>query len=200
MRVVGYVLLAALGVLVLLLLAAVIRTLCMKEKTSDYTPHPDAAREREYAEKLSRMVAYETVSHPDDPELEKFRGREMLSNAESFLASSKKVGPLHVFTGVVPVDTPDNLRKIGDFLRDKDESIVAVLAAVHDGKITFHSVCGKAAVAAGVRAGDIIRSVTAICGGKGGGKPDSAMGGGSDPLKVDDALASVDDFVSEKLG
>ena len=74
MRVVGYVLLAALGVLVLLLLAAVIRTLCMKKKTSDYTPHPDAAREREYAEKLSRMVAYETVSHPDDPELEQFRG------------------------------------------------------------------------------------------------------------------------------
>ena len=71
MRVVGYVLLAVLGVLVLLLLAAVIRTLCMKKKTSDYTPHPDAAREREYAEKLSRMVAYETVSHPDDPELEK---------------------------------------------------------------------------------------------------------------------------------
>lgn len=74
MRVVGYVLLAALGVLVLLLLAAVIRTLCNEKKTSDYTPHPDAAREREYAEKLSRMVAYETVSHPDDPKLEKFRG------------------------------------------------------------------------------------------------------------------------------
>ncbi len=132
-------------------------------------------------------------------ELEKFRGREMLSNAESFLASSKKVGSLHVFTGVVPVDTPDNLRRIGDFLRDKDESIVAVLAAVRDGKITFHSVCGKAAVAAGVRAGDIIRSVTAICGGKGGGKPDSAMGGGTDMLKLDDALATVDDFVAGKL-
>ena len=132
-------------------------------------------------------------------ELEKFRGREMLSNAESFLASSKKVGSLRVFTGVVPVDTPDNLRKIGDFLRDKDENIVAVLAAVRDGKITFHSVCGKAAVAAGVRAGDIIRSVTAICGGKGGGKPDSAMGGGTDTLKLDDALATVDDFVASKL-
>lgn len=74
MRIVGYVLLAALGVLALLLLCAVVRTLCMKKKTSDYVPHPDAAREREYAEKLSRMVAYETVSHPDDPELEKFRG------------------------------------------------------------------------------------------------------------------------------
>ena len=73
MKIIGYLLLTALGVLVLLLLAAVIRTLCMKKKTSDYTPHPDPAREREYAEKLSRMVAYETVSHPDDPELGKFR-------------------------------------------------------------------------------------------------------------------------------
>jgi len=150
-------------------------------------------------ELLTRAEARTSEIRELRSELEKFRGREMLSNAESFLASSKKVGPLHVFTGVVPVDTPDNLRKIGDFLRDKDESIVAVLAAVRDGKITFHSVCGKAAVAAGVRAGDIIRSVTAICGGKGGGKPDSAMGGGADTLKLDDALATVDDFVAGKL-
>ena len=56
------------------------------------------------------------------------------------------------------------------------------------------------AIARGVKAGDIIRNIAPIVGGKGGGKPDSAMGGGSDPLKVDDALASVDDFVSEKLG
>ena len=45
-----------------------------------------------------------------------------------------------------------------------------------------------------------MKSVSAVCGGKGGGKPDSAMGGGTDLLKVDDALATVDDFVSSKLG
>ncbi len=132
-------------------------------------------------------------------EIEKFRGKELISSAESFLASAKSVGPFHVFTGTVPAENPDVLRKIGDFLRDKDENIVAVLANVRDGKITFHSVCGKAAVAAGIRAGDIIRSVTAICGGKGGGKPDSAMGGGSDVMKLDNALATVDDFVSSKI-
>ena len=132
-------------------------------------------------------------------EIEKFRGKELISSAESFLAGAKSVGPFHVFTGTVPAENPDVLRKIGDFLRDKDENIVAVLANVKDGKITFHSVCGKAAVAAGIRAGDIIRSVTAICGGKGGGKPDSAMGGGSDVMKLDNALATVDDFVSGKI-
>ena len=51
-----------------------------------------------------------------------------------------------------------------------------------------------------VKAGDIIKAIAPICGGKGGGKPDSAMGGGTDLLKVDDALATVDDFVSSKLG
>ena len=51
-----------------------------------------------------------------------------------------------------------------------------------------------------VKAGDIIKQVSAIAGGSGGGKPDSAMGGGKDMLKLDDALASVDDFVAVKLG
>ena len=55
-------------------------------------------------------------------------------------------------------------------------------------------------MARGVKAGDLVRTVSAVCGGKGGGKLDSAMGGGTDLLKVDDALATVDDFVSAKLG
>ena len=55
-------------------------------------------------------------------------------------------------------------------------------------------------MAKGIKAGDLVKSVSAVCGGKGGGKPDSAMGGGTDLLKVDDALATVDDFVSSKLG
>ena len=55
-------------------------------------------------------------------------------------------------------------------------------------------------MARGLKAGEIIKAVTAVCGGKGGGKPDSAMGGGSDVSKLDNALACVDDFVSQKLG
>ena len=78
--------------------------------------------------------------------------------------------------------------------------MVAVLASINGEKISFLAVCGKEAVARGVKAGELVKTVCAVCGGKGGGKPDSAMGGGSDLLKLDDALASVDDFVSSKLG
>ena len=52
----------------------------------------------------------------------------------------------------------------------------------------------------GVKAGDRIKQVTAMPGGKGGGKPDFAMGGGKDMLMLDNALAMVDNFVAMKLG
>ena len=74
-----------------------------------------------------------------------------------------------------------------------------MLSCVNDDKITFLAVCGKDAVAKGIKAGDLVKQVCTICGGSGGGKPDSAMGGGKDALKLDDALASVDDFVASKL-
>ena len=53
------------------------------------------------------------------------------------------------------------------------------------------------AVEKGVHCGKIIKEITAICGGRGGGKPDMAQGGGTDALKIDDALAKVDEIVSD---
>uniref|UniRef100_UPI00263062E5 DHHA1 domain-containing protein n=1 Tax=uncultured Flavonifractor sp. TaxID=1193534 RepID=UPI00263062E5 len=107
---------------------------------------------------------------------------------------------LKVLTATLNDADADRLRKMGDFLRDKDASVVAVLSSVKDGKITFLAVCGKEAVSKGIKAGELVKQVCCCCGGKGGGKPDSAMGGGSDVLKLDDALAKVDNFVAEKLG
>ena len=132
--------------------------------------------------------------------VEGFKAKEAVSEAGHFLMGAKEVGGLKIVTATLNDADADRLRKMGDFLRDKDQTVVAVLSAVREEKITFLAVCGKEAVAKGIKAGDIIKSVTAICGGKGGGRPDSAMGGGTDVLKLDDALASVDDFVHAKLG
>ena len=132
--------------------------------------------------------------------LEKFKSEASLGEAKQFLAAAKTVKGLHVLTATREGLDANALRKMGDFLRDKDPSVVGVLASISGEKITFLTVCGREAVEKGVKAGDLVKLVSGICGGKGGGKPDSAMGGGSDLLKVDDALAAVDDFVSEKLG
>ena len=132
--------------------------------------------------------------------VESFKAKEAVGEASNFLMGAREVGGLKVLTATLNDAEAERLRKMGDFLRDKDQRVVAVLSSVKDGKITFLCVCGKEAVAKGIKAGDIIKKVTSLCGGKGGGKPDSAMGGGSDVLKLDNALATVDDFVHEKLG
>ncbi len=131
--------------------------------------------------------------------VEAFRSKEAMGEVNNFLMGAKDVRGLKVLTATLPNADADRLRKMGDFLRDKAPKVVAVLSAVNDEKITFLAVCGKEAIEKGIKAGDVIRSVTALCGGKGGGKPDSAMGGGSDVLKLDDALAAVDDFVAERV-
>ena len=132
--------------------------------------------------------------------LDHLKQEASLGEARQFLTAAKDVGGLHVLTASRNGMDANALRKMGDFLRDKDPKVVAVLASASGEKITFLAVCGKEAVEKGVKAGDLVKNVCAVCGGKGGGKPDSAMGGGTDMLKLDDALASVDDFVAAKLG
>ncbi len=119
--------------------------------------------------------------------------------ADDIYANAKAVGGMKVISAKVGAADADALRVLGDSLRDKDDSIIAVLAAEIGGKLTFLSVCGKTAVQRGMRAGDIIKHVTGLIGGSGGGKPDSAMGGAKDVSKLQPALDAVYEFVKDKL-
>ena len=74
MQYLGDLLLWVLGVITGLLMVAVVKTLLTKQKVSVYQPSQDEKLNLEYAEKLSEMIKYETVSHPENPEIEKFRG------------------------------------------------------------------------------------------------------------------------------
>ena len=130
--------------------------------------------------------------------IEQYKAKESAGGAEDILRSAKLLGGVHVAVRKLTQGDPGALRMLGDVLRDKDPDIVAVLALVGE-KVTFQAVCGKNAVAKGLRAGDIIKAIVPICGGRGGGKPDSAMGGGTDLGKVDQALAAVETFVAGKV-
>ena len=132
--------------------------------------------------------------------LDKFKAEASLGEARQFLEGAKEIGGVKVVTASKDGLDANALRQMGDFLRDKESSVVAVLSSINGEKVTFLAVCGKDAVAKGIKAGDLVKNVCAICGGKGGGKPDSAMGGGNDLLKVNEALASVAEFVAAKLG
>jgi len=131
--------------------------------------------------------------------IESFKAKEAAGEVDRFLFGAHNVGGVKVLTAMIPNADANKLRQMGDLIRDKDASVAAVLASVNGEKLTFLAVCGKDAVAKGVRAGDLVKLVCTACGGSGGGKPDSAMGGGKDVTKADNALALVDDFVASKL-
>ena len=131
--------------------------------------------------------------------IESFKAKEAAGEVDRYLFGAHNLGGLKVMTVVIPEADANKLRQMGDMIRDKDSTVAAVLATVNGDKVTFLAVCGKDAIAKGVKAGDLVKLVCTACGGSGGGKPDSAMGGGKDATKVDNALALVDDFVASKV-
>lgn len=92
--------------------------------------------------------------------------------------------------------TPEELRAMGDRARDKESCSVVVLAGENEGRVSVLVSCGPQAVEKGMNAGKIVREVVAKTGGKGGGRPDTAMGGAADISKVKEALDSVINIVN----
>ena len=128
--------------------------------------------------------------------VDRLKDKLFSGDIERTLFAAKSIAGLKVVTVTRSDIETNDLRKMGDFLKDKASDVVALLAAVQGDKITLNAVCGKDAIAKGIKAGDIIKNLAPICGGKGGGKPDSAMGGGTDVLKLDDMMAALDDYVA----
>ena len=88
-----------------------------------------------------------------------------------------------------------------DSIRDKAVNpCVAVLVGKADEKITMAVTVNKLAQEKGLKAGNLVKEISAIAGGKGGGKPDFAMAGLKDETKIDEALAAVSAIVKKALG
>ena len=151
------------------------------------------------AELLTRIQAHLEEVKDLKRTIEQYQAKEASGEVDRFLFGSHNLGGYKVLTATVPNADAAKLRQMGDLLREKDPNVVAVLATVNGDKPTFLAVCGKEAVAHGIKAGELVKLVCTTCDGCGGGKPDSAMGGGKDVTKVDNALAMVDDFVASKL-
>ena len=132
-------------------------------------------------------------------QIEQYQAKDASGAVEKLLESAKEIGGMKVLTAKVSGMDAAKLRQMGDMLRDKAENIVGVLASVNGEKPSFLAICGKGAVAKGLKAGELVKLVCSTCGGSGGGKPDSAMGGGKDAAKVDEALSLVEGFVSAKV-
>lgn len=136
-----------------------------------------------------------------DKEKEILRLNAELTKLKSADVFSKPVDidGLELFVAKLDSATPDALRTMGDDVKSSNENAVAVIAGVNGEKASIVAVCGKNAVAKGVKAGDLVRQVASLAGGGGGGRPDSAMAGAKDVSKLDFALGKAEEIVKSLI-
>lgn len=132
-------------------------------------------------------------------ELESINAKLASEKAGSVMSNAVKIGDIDLIAARMDGQTADSLKTMADDIKAKNENAVIAFAAQTDGKITFVVMAAKNAVAKGVHSGKIIKEISAIAGGSGGGKPDMAQGGGKDASKIDEALAAVTDVLKGQL-
>ena len=114
---------------------------------------------------------------------------------------AKEVGGVKIASAYFTGTSGDTLRGMCDSIRDKAVNpCVAVLVGKTDDKITMAVTVNKLAQEKGLKAGNLVKEISAIAGGKGGGKPDFAMAGLKEETKIDEALAAVKGIVEKQLG
>ena len=134
-------------------------------------------------------------------ELEEMKARIAASKVDSLFDNAEEADGVKIASAYFTGTTGDTLRGMCDSIRDKAVNpVVAVLVGKAEDKITMAVIVNKLAQEKGLKAGVLVKELSAIAGGKGGGKPDFAMAGLKDETKIDEALASVSAIVKKALG
>ena len=134
-------------------------------------------------------------------ELEELKAKIAASKVDSLFDNAEEADGVKIASAYFTGTTGDTLRGMCDSIRDKAVNpVVAVLVGKAEDKITMAVTVNKLAQEKGLKAGVLVKELSAIAGGKGGGKPDFAMAGLKDETKIDEALASVSAIVKKALG
>jgi alanyl-tRNA synthetase len=158
------------------------------------------ARPEELPERVDGLL---TRLRDAERALERQRAASLLEAAPALAAAARAVGSGRVVTEALPEGTDaDGLRRLALDVRARLGTAPAVVAlgAVRDGRPVVVVATNEEARAAGLGAGDLVRTAATLLGGGGGGKADVAQGGGSDPAALPTALAAVGAEVDRVLG
>ena len=146
-----------------------------------------------------RITAIVAENKAKDKEIQNLNAEMTKLKSADMFSSAVDVDGLELYTAKVEGTTPDALRSMGDDVKTKGDNVVAVLAGVNGDKSNLVAVCGKGAIAKGVKAGDLVKEVAKIANGGGGGRPDSAMAGAKDITKIDEALSKAEEIVKSLI-
>ena len=130
-----------------------------------------------------------------EKELARLKSKVASSQGDDLASQAEDVGGVKVLAAALDGADVKTLRETLDKLKDKLKSAVVVLGTSEAGKVTL--IAGVTAdLTAKLKAGDLVNFVAQQVGGKGGGRPDMAQAGGTDPSKLAEALASVPGWVA----
>jgi alanyl-tRNA synthetase len=133
-----------------------------------------------------------------EKELARLKSKLASSQGDDLATQAIDINGVKVLAVTLEGADANALRETMDKLKDKLKSAAIVLASVNDGKVSLAAGVTPDLIAK-LKAGDLVNHVANQVGGKGGGKPDMAMAGGTDPSQLSKALASVEDWVKQKL-
>ncbi len=141
-----------------------------------------------------RLARFINESKEKEKELESLKGRLLSKKTGDLITGVKDIGGIKVLAREVEVASPKELRESADRIKDKLHSGIILLGARHEGKVML--ICSVTKDLVGrFKAGDIIKRLSKIVDGKGGGRPDMAQGGGSKPENLEKALEALDNLI-----
>lgn len=132
-------------------------------------------------------------------EVAKLQQSLTVSKLSGAFADAVQVGDLRLVTASLENIPQDALRSVCDSKRAESPDTIAVFSLVNEGRLNFIVSCGKKAVDKGLLAGKLVKEIAAVCGGKGGGRPDCATAGGNDLSKIPDAMKLAEKIVAESV-
>lgn len=132
-------------------------------------------------------------------EIEKLKNKLASSKIDDIVDNFSEVKGIKIVTSRIDGMDINSLRNLGDKVRDKLGSAVVVFGSKKNGKVTFIAMATKDLTSKGIHCGNIIKEVSRIAGGGGGGRPDMAQAGGKYPSKIEEALSIVTALVEEQL-
>lgn len=147
----------------------------------------------------SRISALVNEVKEKDKEIQKLNAELTKLKSADVFSKPVDVEGLELYVAKIEGTTPDALRSMGDDVKNKGDNVVALIAGVNGEKANLVAVCGKNAIAKGVKAGDLVREIAKLAGGGGGGRPDSAMAGAKDLSKLDSAVSAVEETVRSMI-
>ena len=143
------------------------------------------------AEVVAKAQAVAKELKAQSREIESLQAQIANSKTKELFERAVSVKGLRYIHAVLKDTAADSLRTLGDQVKVDAPDVVAVFAASNEGKSSVLAVCGADAVKAGAHAGKLIKEITAQLGGKGGGRPDIAMGGIAGTDKAEEVLSGV---------